>query len=293
MVNDLPAGRVTDAESCHAGKIAEGSATVFFNDLPAARVADKTTCGAAILQGSPDTFIAGPTVSPLPVQSEVPAWARWAAVMAGILPALGGLARAVGPALAEIEATGFARAAQTGVKALGRGMEERAGGARSVLPEASPPTGSPPPAIDAPPSPKPTREWTPEETEAHLGKFESGVAKIVSKEKVDEFGGVVGPPQGTFVLPRSSLENIVSTARTDPTRAGQIAKLENSLSLEPGTLGSHPQIITAEANPSLHVPTGLEPGANADWIPTGYTKGGVPEAIIDQLKPGSYSINPF
>ena len=51
--------------------------------------------------------------------------------------ALGGLARAIGPALAEMEATGLVRAAQTGVKALGRQMEARAGAsaaARSTSP---------------------------------------------------------------------------------------------------------------------------------------------------------------
>jgi uncharacterized Zn-binding protein involved in type VI secretion len=292
-VNGLPAARVTDTETCDAGKVAQGSTTVFVNRLPAARVGDKVTCGAVIVAGSGNVFIGGGTTSPLPIQSEVPEWARWAAVVVGILPALGGAARAIGPALAEIEATGFARAAQTGVKALGRQMEARAGGLASGRPGMPPESRSPAPDVDAPPSPKPTREWTPAETQAHLGKFESGVAKIVSKEKLDEFGGVVGPPQGTFVLPKSSLDNVVSSARLEPSRAGQIAKLEESLSLDPGTLGPNPQIVTAESNPSLHVPTGLEPGANADWIPTGYTKGGVPEAIIGQLKPGSYSVEPF
>ena len=293
FINSLPAGRVTDAETCDAGKVAQGSATVFINGLPAARVGDKVTCGAVIVGGSGNVFIGGGTTTPLPVQSEVPEWARWAAVVVGILPALGGAARAIGPALAEVEATGLARAAQTGVKALGRQMEARAGGRPSGKTGTPPQDRSPAPDIDAPASPKPTREWTPTETQAHLGKFESGVAKIVSKEKLDEFGGVVGPPQGTFVLPKSSLDNVVSSARLEPTRSAQIAKLEESLSLDSGTLGRNPQIVTAESNSSLHVPTGLEPGANADWIPTGYTKGGVPEAIIGQLKPGSYSIEPF
>ena len=128
LINGLPAARVTDTESCDAGKIAQGSATVFINGLPAARVGDKVTCGAVIVGGSGNVSIGGGTTSPLPIQSEVPEWARWAAVVVGILPALGGLARAIGPALAEVEATGLVRAAQTGVKALGRQMEARAGG---------------------------------------------------------------------------------------------------------------------------------------------------------------------
>ena len=127
-VNGLPAARATDAESCDAGKVAQGSLTVGINRLAAARVGDKTTCGAVIVQGSANVRIGGPTGTFAPIQSEVPAWARWAVVVASLLPALGGLARVVGPAIAEVEATGFARAAQTGVKALGRAMEGRAGG---------------------------------------------------------------------------------------------------------------------------------------------------------------------
>ncbi|HEX8412824.1 MAG TPA: PAAR domain-containing protein [Sphingomicrobium sp.] len=139
FINGLPAARVTDTETCDAGKVAQGSATVFINGLPAARVGDKVTCGAVIVGGSGNVFIGGGTTSPLPIQSEVPQWARWAAVVVGILPALGGAARAIGPALAEVEATGLARAAQTGVKALGRQMEARAGAVRSPTPFESEP----------------------------------------------------------------------------------------------------------------------------------------------------------
>ena len=57
-------------------------------------------------------------------------------------------ARAVGRALAEVEATGLGRAMLTGVKAIGRAMEERGGG-----------------GVDPPPSPKTiTRAYSPEVT---------------------------------------------------------------------------------------------------------------------------------
>ena len=126
-INGQPAARATDAESCDAAKVAQGSLTVGINGLAAARVGDKCTCGAVITQGSANVRIGGPTGTFAPIQSEVPAWARWAVVVVGLLPALGGLARAVGPALAEVEAGGLSRALQTGVKALGRAMEERGG----------------------------------------------------------------------------------------------------------------------------------------------------------------------
>lgn len=128
-INGLPAARALDPDSCDASKLAQGSELVAINGRPASRVGDKTTCGATVVAGSPNVVIGGPPATMAPIQSEVPSWARWAVVVAGLLPALGGLARTIGPALAEVEATGFARAAQTGVKALGRALEERAGGA--------------------------------------------------------------------------------------------------------------------------------------------------------------------
>ena len=34
----------------------------------------------------------------------------------------------------------------------------------------------------------------------------------------------------------------------------------------------------------IRVPSGNEGGANELWLPGGYTSGGVPEAVIDQIK---------
>lgn len=124
-INGLAASRVGDQESCDGGEIAQDSGTVFVNGMPAARVGDKVTCGATIVGGSRNVFIGGATVTRLPVHSEVSEAARFAAVVIGILPALGDLARATASAFAEIKAAGFARAAQIGVKALGRAIEAR------------------------------------------------------------------------------------------------------------------------------------------------------------------------
>lgn len=130
QINCRPAARALDPESCDAGRVAQGSETVRINGRPASRVGDKTTCGAVITAGSSDVLIGGPVATAAGLQSEVPSWVRWAVVVASILPALGGAARALGPALAEVEATGLSRALQTGAKAVGRALEERGGGAR-------------------------------------------------------------------------------------------------------------------------------------------------------------------
>ena len=133
-INKLPAARALHQDTCHASQIAQGSRTVAINGKPAARVGDKLTCGGAITGGSDNVLIGGPAATEAAIQSEVPTWVRWAVVVASILPALGQAARAVAPALAEVEATGFSRALQTGVKALGRTMEARAGSVRAPAP---------------------------------------------------------------------------------------------------------------------------------------------------------------
>ena len=130
FINGRFAARAGDAETCDAGIVAQGSASVFFNNRPAARLTDKTSCGGQIVDGARNVFIGGSTVSVTAIQLEVPEWVRWAAVVAGVLPALGQAARALGPALAEVRAGGLLRAAQVGAKAAGRAMEER--GARAL-----------------------------------------------------------------------------------------------------------------------------------------------------------------
>ena len=127
-VNGRPAARATDAETCHAGLVAQGSLKVHVNGMPASRVGDKTSCGGVITAGSPNVVIEGPPDTRVGIQPEVPEWVRWAVIVVSILPALGQAARGLGPVLAEIEESGFPRALQTGVKALGRVMEERGGG---------------------------------------------------------------------------------------------------------------------------------------------------------------------
>ena len=174
-VNGLAAARATDPDSCDASKLAQGSKLVAINGLPATRVGDKASCGALVVQGSPNVVIGGPAVTVAPIQSEVPAWARWAVVVAGLLPALGGLARAIGPAIAEVEASGFARAAQTGAKALGRAMEARAGGA----------TEPPIQKLDYRPTSGITLEGTPGKTTTVLGSYRMDTSHVV-----DEMGNV-------------------------------------------------------------------------------------------------------
>ncbi len=58
-----------------------------------------------------------------------------------------------------------------------------------------------------------------------------------------------------------------------------------------GDLGTHPVRIDVPNSTGLRMPSGNEAGANAQWIPGGYTSGGVMEAVIDSPSPGQYMVS--
>ena len=73
---------------------------------------------------------------------------------------------------------------------------------------------------------------------------------------------------------------------------GDVGELERLLGLEPGTLGANPVRIDIPSPNGLRVPSGNELGANEQWLPGGYTAGGIPEATINPAAPGTYTVNP-
>jgi hypothetical protein len=116
---------------------------------------------------------------------------------------------------------------------------------------------------------------------SHLSQFEGGVTKISASSP----NGVVGPPGGTFVMPKTVADKLIAES------GGDVTKLEKLLSLEPGTLGSNPVRIDITSPSGLRMPSGNELGANSQWIPGGYTGGGIPEATIDPAPPGTYTVS--
>jgi hypothetical protein len=74
---------------------------------------------------------------------------------------------------------------------------------------------------------------------------------------------------------------------------GNVRTLEQYLGLEPGILGATPMRVDIPVPTGLRMPSGNEKGANSQWIPGGFTKGGIPEAIIASPKPGTYTVRPL
>lgn len=113
----------------------------------------------------------------------------------------------------------------------------------------------------------------------HLAKFNGGVVKISASNPT----GNVGPPSGTFVLPKQLADDLIARA------AGNVGKLEVLLGLDAGYLGTNPYRIDVSTPTGLRMPSGNELGANSFWLPGGKTSGGILEATVDQIPVGSYT----
>lgn len=117
----------------------------------------------------------------------------------------------------------------------------------------------------------------------HLSAFrESGAVRFYSGSSFDKYG-TLGPPGGTYAIPRSQFDDVM--ART----GGDLGKVETELGLEPGALtdgSTRVAYVKPDDLDNLRMPSGNEAGANSNWLPGGYTSGGVPEAAID-VPPGT------
>ena len=135
--------------------------------------------------------------------------------------------------------------------------------------------------------PRPKSYLSKEEINTHLKLFEDGVVKVMSEERYlnikEKRGGYIGPKSGHYVMPKFIYEKAVKASNGNP------RVLEELLGLEKGFLGENPVAIEAKRLEFLKFPSGNEDGAYQGlWEPAGYTKGGIPEAVINQLAPGDY-----
>ena len=135
----------------------------------------------------------------------------------------------------------------------------------------------------------PSRYISHQEIETHLNMFKDGVVKVISKEgynkSVMKFGGNIGPEEGHYVMPKFIYDKAVLASDGNP------RVLEELLGFDRGYLGDSPLTINVKNPKNLRMPSGNEPGAwQGLWEPGGFTKGGIPEAVVDQFKPGDYTI---
>ncbi len=115
---------------------------------------------------------------------------------------------------------------------------------------------------------------------SHLSQFRGGGTKIMKTVP----NGTIGASSGTFIMPSSLADDLIRQA------AGDISKLEELLGFPTGYLGNQPIRIDIPNPTGLRMPSGNEAGANPQWIPGGYTNGGIMEAVIDPVNVGDYIV---
>ncbi len=126
--------------------------------------------------------------------------------------------------------------------------------------------------------PHPSEYLNPTYSEQHLAPFKDGVTKIMGSEPNGQLGR-----DSTFVMPTSVADKVIELSQGDP------RKLETLLAVPGGTFGSNPIRVDSTDFTGLRIPSGNEGGANEQWIPGGFTAGGIPEAVVDPLTVGSYT----
>lgn len=86
-------------------------------------------------------------------------------------------------------------------------------------------------------------------------------------------------------MPKSVADEAIAKA------GGDIGLLEELLALEPGSLGLNPVRVDIPEPKNTRIPSGNEAGAwPGYWIPGGYTKGGIIEAVVDPVPPAEYKV---
>jgi hypothetical protein len=98
----------------------------------------------------------------------------------------------------------------------------------------------------------------------------------------------VGDPAGQYITTKSYMDAILSDA------AGDITVVKQRLSI-PERAWNEPLRRIDIDNPLLHnarMPSGLERGANEFFRWGGYTKGGMPEVVIDPVPTRGVTVSP-
>ena len=122
--------------------------------------------------------------------------------------------------------------------------------------------------------PDPSTYMSQADIDSHLAQFDDGAVRFF----IPHSSGNIGP-RDAFVFPKSAIDDLYQ--RT----GGNIRAVETELGLPQGYF-NNAQVAVID-NPRVQMPTGNELGANDQWLPGGYTSGGIPEATL----PGTTSVD--
>lgn len=115
----------------------------------------------------------------------------------------------------------------------------------------------------------------------HKEMFKNGAARIQPSAPTGKIGRTE-----TWVMPSDVAQDAIKKSNGNP------RELENLLGLDDGYLGDNPVLVKIPETTGYKIPSGNEFAAYDDfWRPGGLTHpGGLPEATIDPVQPGSYTV---
>jgi hypothetical protein len=119
----------------------------------------------------------------------------------------------------------------------------------------------------------------------HLEEFRNGGSFLTTRnvyDKVIDGKKMIGYPDNTmYITKKGYMDKLFSEAN------GDISVLEKRLGFDSGHFAKNGGLVRVDIkNPLLHnarMPSGLEMGANNHFKWGGYTSGGAPEAVINQV----------
>ena len=134
----------------------------------------------------------------------------------------------------------------------------------------------------------PFQRYSREKISTHLAQFQDGVSYLTNEDYLNRFGrDSLGCPDNTlFVSP------LIKTAYVLHSTAGDVPKIKELLGLSHWPDNSVVRVISIN-NPKkfyINLPSGSEWSANGEFELGGYTKKGIPEAVLQKKVPkGEYT----
>ncbi|MDO4302237.1 MAG: hypothetical protein Q4D26_12745, partial [Clostridia bacterium] len=116
----------------------------------------------------------------------------------------------------------------------------------------------------------------------HLAQFDDGATYLLSYDDYERFyrdTQYIARNDGTlFCMPSNFVDEVKSTANGDLSKLDELLGYDNGFFENADTMVRIDIIDPKKSN--ISIPNGNEVGANNNWLPGGYTSGGVPEGIV-------------
>ena len=119
----------------------------------------------------------------------------------------------------------------------------------------------------------------------HLAQFDDGATYLLSYDDYERFyrdTQYIARNDGTlFCMPSNFVDKVKSTANGDLSKLDELLGYNNGF-FENADIMVRIDIIDPKKS-NISIPNGNEVGANNNWLPGGYTSGGVPEGIVHNV----------